>query len=117
MVVTRMMSEQFSASALLSIDGSSSITANLVIPAAQAVELRYVDSNEYLLALAQHLAGVTFQKGSMKCNRVPSIRGICYGTLSTLPSVHKQTGVTHEVQHPFACFAVTILILKTKFFT
>lgn len=44
-VVTRTISEQFSASALLSMDGGSSITANLVTPAAQAVELRYTDNN------------------------------------------------------------------------
>lgn len=45
MVVTRMMSEQFSASALFSINGGSSITANLVTPAAQVFELRYTDNN------------------------------------------------------------------------
>lgn len=44
-IVTRTISEQLSASALFSVDGGSSIPANLVTPAAQAVELGYVNNN------------------------------------------------------------------------
>lgn len=44
-ILTRMISEQLSASALFSVDGDSSIPANLVTPAAQAVELGYVNNN------------------------------------------------------------------------